>query len=73
MNSARLAGIALIIIGALALAYGSFSVTTQTHQAKLGPIELSVKEKETINVPAWMGAGAIALGLGLVVLGGRKP
>lgn len=73
MNTARLVGIAMIVIGALALAYGSFSVTTQTHQAKLGPIELSVKEKETVNVPVWMGGGAVALGLALLVFGGRKP
>ena len=29
---------------------------------RAGPIELSVKEKKTVNVPAWAGVGAIAAG-----------
>lgn len=72
MNAARMVAIVLIVAGALALAYGSFSYTKETHQAKLGPIELSVKEKQTINVPQWLGFGAIALGLALFVFGGGK-
>jgi hypothetical protein len=39
------------VLGVLGLVYGSFSFTKETHQAKIGPIELSVKEKETVNVP----------------------
>ena len=58
--------------GGLGLAYGSFSYTKETHKAALGPIELSVKDKETVNVPAWAGVGAIVIG-GLVLLfGGRR-
>lgn len=72
MNSIRIAGIVLIVAGALGLMYGSFSWTKQTHEAKLGPIELSVKEKQTLNVPVWAGVGAIAIGGVLLLLGGRK-
>jgi multidrug transporter EmrE-like cation transporter len=72
MNSARLIAIVLIVAGVLGLAYGSFSYTKDTHQAKLGPIELSVKEKQTVNVPVWAGVGAIALGLVVLVLGNRR-
>lgn len=72
MNAVRMAGIALIVAGVLALAYGSFSWTKETHQAKLGPIELSVKEKQTVNVPVWAGVGAIAIGAVLLLVGGRK-
>lgn len=39
--------------------YGSFTYTKETHEAKLGPIELSVKDKETVNIPIWAGVGAI--------------
>ena len=72
MNAIRMAGFALIVAGVLGLVYGSFSYTKETHQAKLGPIEISVKDKETINVPVWAGVGAIVIGGLLVVFGGRK-
>ena len=47
--------------GILALVYGGFSYTKETHEAKIGPIELSVKDKQTVNVPVWAGVGAIVL------------
>ncbi len=53
MNSVKIAAIVLIVAGALGLAYGSFSYTKETHEARLGSIELSVKEKQTVNVPVW--------------------
>ena len=73
MNAGKIAAIVLIIAGVLGLAYGSFSYTKDSHDIKMGPIEMSVKEKETINVPVWAGVGAIAIGAALLLLGGRKP
>jgi len=73
VNSIKIAAIVLIVAGVLGLAYGSFSYTKQTHDIKMGPIEMSVKEKETINVPVWAGVGSIAIGAALLLLGGRKP
>jgi hypothetical protein len=64
--------IALIVAGVLGLGYGGFSYTKQTHDIKMGPIEMSLKETETVNVPAWAGVGAIAIGAALLLLGGRK-
>ncbi len=59
--------------GAVALAYGSFTYTKETHEATLGPIELTVKDKETVSVPTWAGVGLIALGGVLLVVGsGRR-
>lgn len=72
MNSIKLAGVALIVAGALGLLYGGFSYTKDTTAVKLGPLELTVKEKETVNVPVWAGIGAIALGGLLLVVGGKK-
>ena len=66
MNSAKMFAIVLIIAGVLGLAYGSFSYTKETHSAKIGPIELSVKDKETINFPVWISVGAIAAGMFLL-------
>ena len=72
MNAVKIAGIALIVAGVLALAYGGFSYTKETHKAKLGPIKMSVTEKETVNVPVWAGVGAIVIGGVLLVFGSKK-
>jgi hypothetical protein len=67
-----MAGIALIIAGALGLMYGGFSYTRETHSTKIGPVELSVNEKQNVNVPVWAGAGAIIAGGLLLVLGSKS-
>ncbi len=72
MNGIKLVGVVLLVLGGLALGFGSFSFTKATHQAKLGPLELSVKEKQTVNVPVWAGGAAMALGLVLVLVGGKR-
>lgn len=68
MNGTRIAAIALIIAGILALAYGGFTYTKDTHEASIGPIELSVKDKRTVNIPVWAGAGALIAGVLLLVV-----
>ena len=68
---AKILGIVLIVAGALALAYGGFTYTKDSHDVKLGPIQFSIKEKETVSVPIWAGAGSIAVGVLLLVFGGR--
>ena len=68
MNGRKLAALALIVAGVLGLAYGSFTYTKDTHATKLGPIELSVEEKETVNIPVWLGAGAIIAGVFLLIV-----
>jgi multidrug transporter EmrE-like cation transporter len=68
MNPIRILAIILIVAGVLGLAYGSFSYTKETHEAKIGPLELSVKEKETVNVPQWAGVGAIVIGVVLLLV-----
>jgi len=73
MNAVKIAGIVLIVAGILGLVYGSFSYTKETHQANVGPIQFSVKDKETVNVPVWAGVGAIVIGGVLLFLGGKKP
>lgn len=72
MNPLKIVGILLLVLGALGLAYGSFSYTKDKTAVKLGPIELSVKEKETVNVPVWAGVAAIIAGGVLLVVGGKK-
>jgi TRAP-type C4-dicarboxylate transport system permease small subunit len=72
MNALRIAAIVLIAAGVLGLAYGSFRYTKETHEAKIGPLELSVKDKQTVNVPVWIGVGAIVIGGALLVFGNKK-
>ena len=72
MSTNKIVALVLIIAGALGLAYGKFSYTKETHDAKIGPVELSVKDKETVNIPVWAGIGAIVIGAGLLLAGGRK-
>lgn len=68
MNMLKIVAIILIVAGIAGLAYGKFSYTKETHEVKLGPLDFSVKEKKTVNVPMWTGIAAIAAGLLLLVV-----
>lgn len=72
MNGIKIVGIALLVAGAVGLAYGGFSYTKDTTAVKLGPLELSVKEKETVNVPVWASVSAVLVGGLLLAFGGKK-
>ncbi len=72
MNAIKIVAIALIVAGTLALVYGSFTYTKETHETNLGPIQISVQEKETVNIPLWAGVGAIVLGGVLLVFKTRS-
>jgi uncharacterized membrane protein YidH (DUF202 family) len=63
----RMIAIVLLAAGVLALAYGGFSYTRQTHDAKLGPLEISVTEKQRVNVPVWAGVTLVVVGAGLLL------
>jgi multidrug transporter EmrE-like cation transporter len=66
MNAIKIMAIVLIVAGALGLVYGGFTYTKDTHVAKVGPIEMSFKDKETVNIPIWAGLGAIVAGVALL-------
>jgi hypothetical protein len=72
MAVTRIVGILLVVAGVLGLLFTSFSYTKDSHEAKLGPLELSVKEKQTVNVPTWASVAALVVGGVLLVAGGRK-
>ena len=73
MSPIKILAIVLVALGILGLVYGGFTYTKSTHDAKIGPIELSVKDKETVNVPVWVGIGAMVIGGLLLVFGSKKP
>ena len=72
MSGIRILGIVLVLAGVLALAYGQFTYTEDTHDAKVGPVELTVKDRETVNIPAWAGVVAILAGGILLVVRSRS-
>ena len=72
MNLVKIMAIVLIIAGLTGLAYGRFSYTRETQEAKIGPLELSVKDTETVYVPVWLGVGTVVAGGGLLLLASRK-
>lgn len=71
MSAYKIVAILLIVAGIAGLVYGSFTYTKTTHETKIGPVEVSVKDKETVNIPVWAGVGAIVVG-GALLLARRK-
>lgn len=62
MKANKVTGIILIAVGLLALVYGGFTYTRQTNEAKIGALQFSVKQKKTVDVPVWVGVGAVVVG-----------
>ncbi len=72
MSAVKIAAIVLIVAGVLGLVYGSFSYTRETHEFKVGLLDVSVKDKQRVNVPVWAGVGAVAIGAGLLLVERKK-
>jgi len=71
MKTVKIAAVVLIILGALALFYGGFSYMKQTGDLKIGSLQISLDERQTVNIPVWLGVGAIVVG-GLMIAFGDK-
>jgi TRAP-type C4-dicarboxylate transport system permease small subunit len=63
----RILAIVLLAAGVLALVYGGFTYTKETHQANIGPLDFSIAEKERVNVPVWVGVAFTVAGAGLLL------
>lgn len=72
MTLTRFVAIVLIAAGVLSLVYGGFTYTETTHDAELGPIEIEIKDREKVHVPTWAGIGAVVVGVGLLLAGGKR-
>jgi multisubunit Na+/H+ antiporter MnhB subunit len=72
MNAIKVAAIGLIVAGVLGLSYGAFSYTRETHRAHLGALELTLRDRETVNIPVWLGVGAVVAGALLLVVPRRR-
>ena len=71
MDLVKIVAILLIVCGGLGLAYGGFSYTKQTHRADIGPLHMEVNEQERVNIPLWLGVGAMVGGV-LLLMSARK-
>jgi TRAP-type C4-dicarboxylate transport system permease small subunit len=72
VSAVKILGVVLIVAGVAGLVYGGFSYTKETHEAKIGPLQFSIKEKETVAVPIWLSIGAIAAGAILLVINRKR-
>ena len=72
MNLVKILAILLIVAGLSGLVYGRFSYTRETQEAKIGPLELSINDIETVYIPVWLGVGTVVVGGGILLLAGRK-
>ena len=72
MNAAKIVALALIAAGVLGLVYGGFTYTKDTHEANVGPINVSISNKETVNIPIWAGVVAVVIGGGLLLVASKK-
>ena len=68
MNAIKILAIVLILGGVAGLLYGGFTYTKESHDLKLGSLEMSIKDKQTVNIPIWAGVGAIAVGAALLIM-----
>ena len=72
MNSTKIVGIVLIVAGIAGIALGGFSFTQETHKASLGPLNLSVAEQKTVDIPLWASIAAIVAGAAVLVAGSKR-
>jgi hypothetical protein len=72
VSAVKILGVVLIVAGVAGLVYGGFSYTKETHEAKIGPLQFSIKEKESVAVPVWLSIGAIAAGTILLVINRKR-
>jgi hypothetical protein len=72
MNALKIAAIVLIAAGVLGLTYGGFSYNREMHSGQVGPVHMSLSERQTVNIPLWLGVAAIAIGGAVLVYGGKR-
>jgi hypothetical protein len=68
MKPTLIAAIALIVAGTLALAYGGFTYTKDSDTTTIGPLKITMRDRQTVNVPVWAGVASIAIGAGMLLV-----
>lgn len=71
MAPIKILALLLVIAGTVGLIYGGFVYSTTTHDTNVGPLEISVTDNETFNIPVWASVAAIVVGVALLVVRGK--
>ena len=69
----KIAGIVLIVVGLISLAYGGITYTSREKVLDIGPIEATAERQKTVPMPPINGGVALVAGIGLLVMGSKKP
>jgi hypothetical protein len=72
MKTATLAGLALLVLGVLSLAYQGITYTTHKKVVDIGPIQTTKEEKQTIPLPPILGGIALVGGVVLLMAGTKR-
>jgi len=67
MKTASLAGVILIVLGVIALAYQGITYTTHKKVLDIGPIQATKEEHKTIPLPPVLGGIALIGGIALLL------
>jgi hypothetical protein len=69
----KIVGIVLIVVGLISLAYGGITYTSREKVLDIGPIEATAERRRTVPMPPILGGVALVAGIGLLVMGSKKP
>ncbi len=72
MNATKIVAVALIVVGVVGLAYGGFTYTSERHELQMGPMSVTMNERQTVPIPLWAGIAAVLLGTGLLLVPARR-
>ena len=68
----RIAGVVLIVLGALALVYHEFTYHETKQDAQIGSLTIQHNETETVPLPPIIGGVFIAVGVVALFMGNRR-
>jgi hypothetical protein len=72
MKTITIAGIALLVLGIVALAYQGITYRTRETVVDIGPIHATAERERTFPLPPVVGGAAVLAGVALLVAGARK-
>ncbi len=72
MATKRIVGLALVVIGVVALLWGGVFWTERDTVLDAGPLQVTTDKREGVRIPPILGGAALLAGILLVVLPDRK-
>lgn len=72
MRPLAIIGVLLVALGVVGFILGGFSLRQEETAVQVGDLKLKAETEKHYPIPPWANAGAIVIGLGLVVYGLRR-